>query len=209
MRTAAPVARYLCGKGQSGPIDEERAMLSMRNHIREALLTAALFGSISACFAQTPPANAGDVQSAQSPKVPGRDGVEEPTAKQIPAPSAAVFVNGTLNVPNAPNDTSTTPAKFSAANAARDEIPTMAHGPVLTTAQRQLILDHVKSAGAPLSVPYAGPTTQLPATTRTQAWPADLVQQVPSLGNTTYVALPGKILLVRPDTSIVVGEIAR
>jgi hypothetical protein len=185
-------------------------MFSMKNHVRDALLTVALFGSVGAAFAQTPPSNAGDVQSAQSPKVPGHDGVEEPAAKASPAPatSSAVFVNGTLNVPNAPKDTATTPSKFSAANAKGDEIPTMAHGPALTDAQRKLILEQVKSAGA-LSVPYAGPTTQLPATTRTQAWPADLLRQVPSLADTTYVALPGKVLLVRPDTSIVVGEIDR
>ena len=185
-------------------------MLSMKNYVREALLTVALFGTVSAGFAQTPSANAGNVQSAQSPKVPGHAGVEEPAAKQAPAPAtgSAVFVNGTLNVPDAPKDTSTTPAKFSAANARRDEIPTMARGPALTDAQRKLILEQVKSAGA-LSVPYAGLTTQLPATTRTQAWPADLVRHVPSLADTNYVALPGKVLLVRPDTSIVVGEIDR
>ena len=84
----------------------------------------------------------------------------------------------------------------------------MARGPALTDAQRKLILEQVKSAGT-LSVPYAGPTTQLPATTRTQAWPADLVRHVPSLADTNYVALSGKVLLVRPDTSIVVGEIDR
>jgi len=151
-------------------------MLSMKNHVREALLTAALFGSAGAAWAQTP--------------------------------GSAVFVNGTLNVPNAPKDTATTPAKFSAANARRDAIPIMARGPALTDAQRKLILDRVKSAGA-LSGPYAGPTTQLPVTTRTQAWPADVVRQVPSLAGTSYVALPGKVLLVRPDTSIVVGEIDR
>jgi hypothetical protein len=119
-------------------------MFSMKHHVRDALLTVALFGSVSAGFAQTPPANAGDVQSAQSPKVPGHDGVEEPAAKASPVPAtgSAVFVNGTLNVPNAPRDTSTTPSKFSAANARRDEIPTMARGPALTDAQRKLILDH-------------------------------------------------------------------
>ena len=183
-------------------------MVSMKNYVREALLTVALFGTVSAGFAQTPSANAGNVQSAQSPKVPGHAGVEEPAAKQAPATGSAVLVNGTLNVPNAPKDTSTTPAKFSAANARRDEIPTMARGPALTDAQRKLILEQVKSAGT-LSVPYAGLTTQLPATTRTQAWPADLVRHVPSLADTNYVALSGKVLLVRPDTSIVVGEIDR
>jgi hypothetical protein len=196
-------------------------MLSMKNHVREALFTAALFG-LGTAFAQSPSPspnsanNSGNIESAQSPKVPGAAGVEEPTVKQAPGPGAAsaVFVNGTLNVPNAPKETATTPAKFSAANAKLDEAPIMARGPVLTDAQRKLILEHVKSAGtaAPMPatpMPYAGPTTQLPATAAMQPWPSDVVSQVPSLRGTKYVAIPGKVLLVRPDNAIVVGEIDR
>jgi hypothetical protein len=182
-------------------------MLTVKDYVRDALFTAALFGSIGAAFAQTPPANSGDVQSAQSPKVPGHNGIEEPSAKPASATDpTSVFVNGSLNIPNAPKDTSTTPAKFSAVNARLDALPIMARGPTLTDAQRKLIIDHVTSAG-PLPVPYAGPTTELPATIATHAWPADVLQQAPSLADTKYLAVPGKILLVRPDNSIVVGEI--
>jgi hypothetical protein len=185
-------------------------MLSMKNHVREALFTAALFG-LGTAFAQSPPANSGNVESAQSPKVPGQAGIEEPAVKQTPGPAAASapFVNGTLNVPDAPKDTATTPAKFSAANTKLDNTPIMARGPVLTDAQRKLILEHVKSAGTAAPVPYAGPTTQLPATAAMQPWPSDVMSQVPSLRGTKYVAIPGKVLLVRPDNAIVVGEIDR
>jgi len=184
-------------------------MLSMKNHVREALLTAALFG-LGTAFAQSPPANSGNVESAQSPKVPGHAGIEEPAVKQTPGPATAtaVFVDGKLNVPNAP-DTSTRPAKFSADNARLDDLPVMARGPALTDAQRKLILDHVKSAGTTAPAPYAGPTTKLPATVAMQPWPSDVVSQVPSLSGTNYVAIPGKVLLVRPDNAIVVGEIDR
>jgi hypothetical protein len=184
-------------------------MLAVKDYVREALLTVALFGSIGAAWAQTPPANSGDVQSAQSPKVPGHQGVEESSAKPSQAPATGVFVNGTLNVPNAPQDGATAPAKFSAVNARLDALPTMARGPSLTDAQRKLIIDHITTSAGTLSVPYAGPATQLPATVEMHAWPADVLQQVPSLADTKYVALPGKILLVRPDNSIVVGEIDR
>ena len=187
-------------------------MLSMKNYVREALLTVALFGGVSAAFAQTPPANTGDVKSAQSPKVPGHDGIEEPSTKQAPGPasSPAVFVDGKLNVPDAPADTSTRPAKFSANNARLDDLPIMARGPALTDAQRKLIIERVGSTrAAPLGTPYAGPTTQLPPTAATEPWPADVVSAVPSLRGTNYVMVPGKILLVRPDSSIVVGEISR
>jgi len=185
-------------------------MLSKKHHVREALFTAALFG-LGTAFAQSPPANSGNIESAQSPKVPGQAGVEEPTVRQTPGPgdAAAVFVNGTLNVPNAPKDAATTPAKFSAAKAKLDDMPVMARGPALTDAQRKLIVEHVKSAGTAAFVPYAGPTTQLPTTVAMQPWPSDVVSQVPSLSGTKYVAIPGKVLLVRPDNAIVVGEIDR
>jgi len=190
-------------------------MLSRKNYVREALLTAALFGSIGAAFAQTPPAsssnNSGDVQSAQSPKVPGHDGIEETSTKQAPAPAQAAFVDGKLNVPNAPSDTSTTPSKFSANNARLDNLPIMARGPALTEAQRKLILDRVLASGAPgaSAMPYAGPTTDLPVSADMRAWPADLLSQVPDLRDTKYVTLPGKVLVVRPENRIVVEEIAR
>jgi hypothetical protein len=190
-------------------------MLAIKNHVREALLTAALFGSIGAALAQTPPAhpasNAGDVRSAQSPRVPGHDGVEEPATKAAPAPAQGIFVDGKLDVPNAPTDTSTTPSKFSPNNARLDNLPIMARGPVLTDAQRKLILDRVLAA-APPSAPVAsavGPTTYLPASTVMRAWPDDIVNQVPDLRDTKYVTLAGKVLVVRPENWIVVEEIAR
>src|SRR5689334_7986745 len=97
---------------------------STKNHVRDALLTVALFGGIGVAFAQSPAQNSGNVESAQSPKVPGHEGLEEPTAKQAPKPGAeaGVFVNGRLNVPNAPADSPTTPSTVSAHNAQRDVI---------------------------------------------------------------------------------------
>src|SRR5215472_11385580 len=51
---------------------------SMKDHVRDALLTVALFGGIGVAFAQSSP----------QPKVPGHDGLEEPTVKQAPKPGA-------------------------------------------------------------------------------------------------------------------------
>ncbi len=70
---------------------------------------------------------------------------------QTPSPAGAgpgIFVDGMLNVPNAPADTSTRPAKFSATNDRLDRIPLMARGPQLTDAQRKLILDRVLAGTA-------------------------------------------------------------
>src|SRR5512140_2242944 len=100
-----PVARYRFAVGTR----RSAAMpASMTNHARNALLTVALFGGIGVALAQSPAQNSGNVESAQSPKVPGRAGVEEPSAQQAPKPGAesGVFVDGRLNVPNAPADIS-------------------------------------------------------------------------------------------------------
>ena len=42
-----------------------------------------------------------------------------------------------------------------------------------------------------------------------QAWPADIAGQVPAIRDTKYVKLSDKILVVRPDSRVVVEEIAK
>lgn len=185
---------------------------STKNHVRDALLTVALFGGIGVAFAQSPPQNSGNVESAQSPKVPGRDGVEEPSVKPAPNPGAeaGVFVDGRLNVPNAPADTSTTPSTVSQRNAQLDELPTMAHGPQLTDAQRKLILERVMAAGGSTQhVDAIVPSSELPANVDMQPWPAEIVSEVPAIRGTKYVRLSDKVLVVLPDNRIVVEEIGK
>ncbi len=184
---------------------------SVKNHVRDALLTVALFGGIGVALAQSPAQNSGNIDSAQSPKVPGHEGIEEPTAKQAPKPGAesAIFVDGKLNVPNAPADTATTPSTVSQRNAQLDSVPIMARGPQLTDAQRKLIVERVMATpGAPAQVD-ASPTEELPASVAMQAWPADVIGQVPSIRDTKYVKLSDKILVVRPENRIVVEEIGK
>lgn len=186
----------------------------INSRVREALVAAALFGSVGIGWAQAPASsNDGNVQSSESPKVPGRDGLEESSAKQATQPPAGVFVDGALNVPNAPKDTATAPAKFSAANDRLDRIPTMARGPELTDAQRKLILDRVSGTAAvpsrSLARPYAGPTTMLSADADMTAWPADLLGAIPAIRDTKYVTLSDKVLVVRPESWTVVEEIDR
>jgi hypothetical protein len=178
------------------------------NRVREALVAAALFGGVGIAWAQAPTSNGGNVQSSESPKVPGAQGVEEPSAKQAPQAPTGVFVNGTLSVPNAPKETATTPAKFSATNDQLDQIPTMARGPQLTDAQRKLILDHV-SGSATLGRPYAGPSTMLSVDADMKTWPADLLGAIPAIRDTKYVALSDKVLVVRPESWTVIEEIDR
>jgi hypothetical protein len=202
--------------------------------VRDALFMVALFGSVGVASAQGPapnsdngapkgqPAQPAD-QPAKPTRVPGGDGVEEPSVKQAPPPAVhtVIFINGTLDVPDAPKDTATTPSQFSATNAARDNLPIMARGPALTDSQRKLILDRVTSndtgnagaraardAGAAARV-YAGPSTILPSSVEMQAWPADVVRAIPDIRDTKFVTLEKKILVVRPENWIVIEEIER
>jgi hypothetical protein len=185
---------------------------SVKDHVRDALLTVALFGSIGVAFAQSPAQNSGNIESAQSPKVPGRDGVEEPSVHQAPKPGAesGVFVDGKLNVPNAPAETSTTPSTVSQHNAELDKLPIMARGPQLTDDQRKLIMQRVMASGGSSAAHVdAFPTSQLPASVDMQAWPPEIVGAVPSIRGTKYVKLSDKVLVVRPETRVVVEEIGQ
>jgi hypothetical protein len=192
--------------------------------VRDALVTAALFGSVSVACAQQPAPNSEksremlgqSAESANKPatpsRVPGGDGVEEPSAKQAAPPAAGpgIFINGKLTVPGAANDTATTPALFSATNDRLDRVPIMARGPELTESQRKLILDRVMSnnTGAPVNI-SAAPTTILPSSVEMQAWPADVASAIPAIRGTKFVKLADKVLVVLPENWIVVEEIAR
>jgi hypothetical protein len=191
---------------------------SAKSPVRDALITAALFGSaavfgsLGAAVGQTPAPNSDRNNAVQpSSSKPDQNATQEPSAKSTAttAPGPEIFVNGTLTVPEAPTDTETTPAKFSQRNDTLDHMPTMARGPALTDAQRKLIVDAVKpGAGAPARF-AAAPAMTLPPGYEMQAWPQDVLGQVPDLRDTKYVSLADKILVVLPSSRTVVEEIAR
>src|SRR6266853_53217 len=89
---------------------------------------------------------------------------QPPPADQAPdaaTPANAVFVNGALAVPGAPANTDTVPAKFSAKNAADDELITVAHTfKTLTDEQRRAIYQALKDQ--PASAFNAEIGTELP-----------------------------------------------
>jgi len=189
---------------------------STKAHVRDALVTAALFGS-AAMFGTLGPAAgqapAADQNNSVQPSTskPDQNAKQEPSAKTAAptAPGPEIFANGTLTVPGAPTDTETTPAKFSPRNDALDHLPTMARGPALSAAQRKLIVDTVKPGnGAPPRF-AAPPATILPLGADMQPWPQDVLGQIPDLRDTKYVSLSDKILVVLPNSRIVVEEIAR
>jgi hypothetical protein len=66
-------------------------MLSMKNYVREALITAALFGSVGAAAASASE-NSRAIPSAQSPKVSGHSSADESPRSRVVTPT--VFANG-------------------------------------------------------------------------------------------------------------------
>ena len=62
-------------------------------------------------------------EAVQSPS--GKAGTHEPSAN-APTHDQPVLSNGALNVPGAPSDSHTVPAKFSERNAALDKLPILA-----------------------------------------------------------------------------------
>jgi hypothetical protein len=141
--------------------------------------------------------------------VSGRAGKEEPgshapTVAQGEQPSP-VLVNGAWNVPGAPTDSQTIPAKYSARNDAIDKTPIMAMSLGLTDAQKRAIVEAVGRAGMPTVQTSAKPAEELPWGVALHDLP-DAASD-PTLPDVKYVRTPDRILLVRPANRIVVGEI--
>jgi hypothetical protein len=144
-------------------------------------------------------------QGEQAVSTPsGKTGKEEPTA-HAPTQSTAVLVDGKLNVPGAPADSQTVPAKFSERNDKIDKLPIMAMPLGLSDEQRRAILDSVKQANPPVQTTAAKPAEELPM---------DIVvhdlgvsANVPQVANLKVVRTSDRVLLIQPSNRIVVGEI--
>jgi len=132
----------------------------------------------------------------------GRRGVEEP-GSHAPTSGEDVLVNGKLNVPGAPAESQTVPAKYSERNDKIDHLPIMAMPTGLTDAQKKNIADAVRSADTPTQQTSAKAAEELP-------WDVE-VHDIPVAANDMpdlkYVRTPDRILLVRPTNRVVIGEI--
>ena len=117
-----------------------------------------------------------------------------------------MLVDGKLNVPGAPKDSQTVPAKFSERNDRIDKLPIMAMPLGLSDAQRRAILDSVKQAGQPVQTTSAKPAEQLPA--NIVVHDLGVSANIPEVARLKYVRTPQGVLLVEPSNRIVVGEIA-
>jgi hypothetical protein len=134
----------------------------------------------------------------------GRAGKDEPLPNKD---DTAVFVNGALNVPGAPADSQTVPAKYSARNAALDKLPIIAQPLWLNDEQRQKIAATLRGSGAPktaVDTPYA---QQIPPNIEMRDLPDGLKREIPDVQTLKYVDAGERILLIDPPNRTVVGEI--
>src|SRR6476469_10811473 len=154
-----------------------------RAFLRSSAFLILSFGSAGIAAAQQSPAAEPQQQQQQekAQQTPsGQMGKEEPSSH---APSAkpadnAVFVNGALAVPGAPENTDTVPAKFSAKNAADDKLITLAYTfKLLTDEQRRAIYDGLK--GQPAGPAFnADVGVELPSSVELRPMPNDVSARV-------------------------------
>jgi hypothetical protein len=137
--------------------------------------------------------------------VSGRAGTEEP-GSHAPSQDTAAFVNGNWNVPGAPADSQTVPAKFSKRNDAIDRVPIMAM-PVLglSDEQKKAIVASVKAANSPVQTTSAKPAEELPWTVTVHD--LGISANDPALARMKIVRAQDRILLIDAPNRIVIGEI--
>jgi hypothetical protein len=104
----------------------------------------------------------------------------------------------------------TMPAKFDENVAARDRIAIMARPLPLSDEQKlQIYSSVINDTQVPVTQTTAKPATILPAWVELNALPSGLEDQIPAVRGYKYVKLQDKVLLVLPESRVVVGEVAR
>jgi len=137
--------------------------------------------------------------------VSGRAGTEEP-GSHAPSQDTAAFVNGNWNVPGAPADSQTVPAKFSKRNDAIDRVPIMAMAVLaLSDEQKKAIMASVKAANSPVQTTNAKPAEELPWTITVHD--LGISANDPALARMKIVRAQDRILLIDAPNRIVIGEI--
>lgn len=122
-----------------------------------------------------------------------------------PAPPEPALVDGKLNVPGAPADSQTVPAKFSARNDALDQKPILTMRLRLTDEQKRKIIESVKSANQPVQASTAKPADELAWTVKVHDLGASASD--PVLKDLKYVRTKDRILLVDAPNRIVIDEV--
>ncbi len=182
----------------------------MRAHRLTLSAVALLAGMSVAAAQQQSPANQATNPIGDGPFKSQQGGKEEPgshaSGANNDANNDAVFVNGRLNVPGAPQDSQTVPAKYSKHNAEIDALPIMAMPLGLSEAQKLRIAESVAKSDAPVEAISAKAADILPVDTRTQELPKDITA---TIGSVKFIRTRDNILLVRPSNMVVVEAISK
>lgn len=179
-------------------------------HLRLSLSAAMLLAGLGCAAAQQE--KAGDPGQQQRhdqmlQTMPGKGGKEEPSAHLPNTTDDAVLLDGKLNVPGAPQDSQTVPAKYSTHNDQIDALPIMAYPLALTDDQKRRIAASVAKANAPVEAIDAKPADMLPVLTPAAELPQDLAD-IPALNALKVVRTKDNVLLVSTSNMVVVGVIA-
>jgi hypothetical protein len=169
-----------------------------------ALLGAMLVAS--AAGAQTNPA----AQTNQGPQNPGAaQGDTQPAGSEPEHANPGPTGDATRHAPIGAG-AETMPAKFDEEVAARDRIAIMARPLPLSAEQKQQIYASVMNNDkVPVTQTIAEPATILPAWVEFSELPPGMEDQIPAVRGYKYVKLQDKVLLVIPESRVVVGEIQR
>ena len=179
-------------------------------YLRLSLSAAALLTAVGYAAAQQPSADTQQQQRHDQmlQTVPGKNGKEEPSAHLDTSSDTAAFVNGKLNVPGAPQDGQTTPAKFSKHNAEIDVVPMMALSLNLTGAEKHRIAESVAKTNAPVEAIDGKPADMLAVTTPANDLPNEITEEIPAMKGLKVVRTKDKILLVRATNMVIRDVIA-
>jgi hypothetical protein len=175
----------------------------MRSNIFACAAVLALVAA-TAAPAQTNQPNSGQ-QGAQNPGGPRGD--TQPAGSEPPHGNAGATGDSGAYAPIGAGP-ETMPAKFDENVAARDRIPIMARPlPLNDEQKRQIYSSVMNNTQMPATQTTAGPATILPSTVELTPLPPGLADQIPAVRGYKAVKLQGKVLLVVPESRVVVGEI--
>ena len=182
-----------------------------REFLRTAPLVLMLLGGTSVAPAQQPSPPADAQQQSQQEKAQqtqsGKTGTVEPSAlaPTDKPPANAVFFNGALAVPDAPANSQTVPAKFSAQNAADDKLVILAYTfKTLSDEQRRAIYQALKDQPAGQAF-NADIGVKLSSAVELHPMPAEVANRVPQTKDYRYAISDNRVLLVAPINRVVVG----
>jgi len=146
------------------------------------------------------------VPPATDPSLPTRGGKQEPSSKvEGTAANTAIFDNGVLTVPGAPQDSQTAPAKFSKRTDEADKLPIAAYALSHLSGQQRDRLQSALHKQMALSGQELGGLAEVGAEVPSsvtlkdlEPLPEQLVSEVPELKSLVFTRFGDKIVLVDP-----------